>query len=176
MPALTAKAIERLQPTNIRREIADGLVTGLYLVIQPSGAKSWALRYRSEGRTRKLTLGTVLLDRQGDAVPAVGAPMTLAEARKAGPAGFAGRGRRLRSRQGEEDRQGGCQKRRGSRRCSGRPVHRTLRKAAFEVVAAGRKVVPGRDRAEVGLAPGAGHQAARCHRTSRRHRRPGLSG
>ena len=49
MPALTAKAIERLQPTCSRREVADGLVVGLYLVILPSGMKSWALRYRSQG-------------------------------------------------------------------------------------------------------------------------------
>ena len=29
----------------------------LYLVVQPSGAKSWAVRYRSGGRTRKHTIG-----------------------------------------------------------------------------------------------------------------------
>jgi ATP-dependent Clp protease ATP-binding subunit ClpA len=37
---------------------SDGLVPGLYLVVQPSGAKSWAVRYRSAGRARKLTLGS----------------------------------------------------------------------------------------------------------------------
>jgi integrase len=31
---------------------------GLYLVIQPSGAKSWAVRYRHGGATRKHTLGS----------------------------------------------------------------------------------------------------------------------
>ena len=30
---------------------------GLYLVVQPSGAKSWAVRYRHAGSPRKLTLG-----------------------------------------------------------------------------------------------------------------------
>ena len=30
---------------------------GMYLVVQPSGAKSWAVRYRHGGRPRKLTLG-----------------------------------------------------------------------------------------------------------------------
>src|SRR5262245_25637720 len=35
----------------------DGLVRGLYLVVQPSGARSWAIRYRHAGRTRKHTLG-----------------------------------------------------------------------------------------------------------------------
>jgi hypothetical protein len=29
----------------------------LYLVIQPSGAKSWAYRYRLNGKTRKYTIG-----------------------------------------------------------------------------------------------------------------------
>jgi integrase len=32
-------------------------VSGLYLVIQPSGVKSWALRYRHGGKPAKLTLG-----------------------------------------------------------------------------------------------------------------------
>ena len=30
----------------VRTEIADGMVSGLYLVVQPSGVKSWAFRYR----------------------------------------------------------------------------------------------------------------------------------
>ena len=30
---------------------------GLYLVVQPTGARSWAVRYRSSGQTRKHTLG-----------------------------------------------------------------------------------------------------------------------
>ncbi len=30
-----------------RREVPDGLVNGLYLVCQPSGARSWAVRYRT---------------------------------------------------------------------------------------------------------------------------------
>jgi integrase len=40
-----------------RTEVPDGKGLGLYLVIQPSGAVSWALRYRAEGTSRKLTLG-----------------------------------------------------------------------------------------------------------------------
>ena len=48
---LTVKAIARMAVPTTRREIADGLVAGLYLVVQPSGAKSWALRYRLAGRT-----------------------------------------------------------------------------------------------------------------------------
>ena len=40
-----------------RVEVPDGKGRGLYLVIQPSGAASWALRYRAAGAARKLTLG-----------------------------------------------------------------------------------------------------------------------
>jgi integrase len=53
---LTAKAIENLRPGPQRREISDG-GSGLWLVLQPSGAKSWAVRYRFAGRPTKLTLG-----------------------------------------------------------------------------------------------------------------------
>lgn len=57
--ALTVRAIESLKPGASRREVPDGNVPGLYLIVQPSGAKSWAVRYRNvEGRTRKLTLDT----------------------------------------------------------------------------------------------------------------------
>ncbi|WP_068111260.1 tyrosine-type recombinase/integrase [Tropicimonas marinistellae] len=56
--ALTAKAVEAAKPDQEkRREIPDPALSGLYLVVQPSGAKSWALRYRYAGKPRKLTLG-----------------------------------------------------------------------------------------------------------------------
>lgn len=56
--ALTTKAIEKFQPDpERRREVPDGLMPGLYLVVQPSGAKSWAVRYRANGKPAKLTLG-----------------------------------------------------------------------------------------------------------------------
>ncbi len=59
MPAtLTARSVEsaKSQP-NQRLEIPDGTLPGFYLVIQPSGAKSWAVRYRAGDKPRKLTLG-----------------------------------------------------------------------------------------------------------------------
>ncbi len=40
-----------------RREVPDGKVDGLYFVLQPSGAASWAVRYRAAGKPVKLTLG-----------------------------------------------------------------------------------------------------------------------
>jgi integrase len=55
--ALTAKSVEQAKADGGRREIPDGLLGGLYLVVQPSGAKSWAVRYRHAGKPRKLTLG-----------------------------------------------------------------------------------------------------------------------
>lgn len=55
--SLTVKGIENAEATRARQEIPDGLLVGLYLVVQPSGAKSFAVRYRYAGAPRKLTLG-----------------------------------------------------------------------------------------------------------------------
>jgi integrase len=55
--ALTVKRIENAAARPARQEIPDGLLVGLYLVVQPSGAKSFAVRYRYAGQPRKLTLG-----------------------------------------------------------------------------------------------------------------------
>jgi integrase len=54
---LTAKAVETAKPHASRREIPDCRLPGLYLVVQPSGAKGWAVRYRHNGKPRKFTLG-----------------------------------------------------------------------------------------------------------------------
>jgi len=54
---LTDAAARKRKPNPAKRiELHDG--RGLYLVIQPTGAKSWAYRYRVGGKSRKLTLGT----------------------------------------------------------------------------------------------------------------------
>jgi integrase len=53
---LTEEKIRKLQPGLKRREIPDGKVRGLFYILQPSGAASWALRYRHKGKPRKLTL------------------------------------------------------------------------------------------------------------------------
>lgn len=56
--ALTTKAVEAAKPDPARRyEVPDPALTGLYLVVQSSGVKSWALRYRLSGKPAKLTLG-----------------------------------------------------------------------------------------------------------------------
>ncbi|WP_235575924.1 Arm DNA-binding domain-containing protein [Roseovarius tolerans] len=50
--------MEAIKPDpNQRLELPDPALSGLYLVVQPSGAKSWALRYRYAGKPKKLTLG-----------------------------------------------------------------------------------------------------------------------
>ena len=56
---LTAKAIETMKPGSARMEVPDAALPGLYLVVQPSGAKSWAFRHRVGGKPRKLTLGVI---------------------------------------------------------------------------------------------------------------------
>ena len=55
--ALTVQADRERVQRQARQEIPDGLLVGLYLVVQPSGAKSFAVRYRHAGQPRKLTLG-----------------------------------------------------------------------------------------------------------------------
>jgi integrase len=72
----------------IRREIADDKCAGLYLVVQPGGTKSWALRFRSptdkdkdgQRAAKKLTLGP-LASGASKAAPEIGKPLTLSQAR-----------------------------------------------------------------------------------------------
>jgi integrase len=53
---LTTKTIENARTEAVRREIADGACKGLYLLVTPTGHKSWTVRYRHAGKSRKLTL------------------------------------------------------------------------------------------------------------------------
>jgi integrase len=55
---LTDIQIKKLMPSEKRREIPDGRISGLYLLLQPSGARSWAVRYRVGGKPAKFTLGS----------------------------------------------------------------------------------------------------------------------
>jgi integrase len=56
---LTARQVQYMKPDPQRRlEVPAGQPTGLYLVVHPTGNKSWALRYRWKGRPKKLTFET----------------------------------------------------------------------------------------------------------------------
>src|SRR5262245_52734375 len=81
---LTAPAIARLKPlrNGRRREIPDGGCRGLYLVIQSSGIKSFAYRYKRPGGTSaKLTLGRFdASGKESAEEPKIGDPLTLAGA------------------------------------------------------------------------------------------------
>src|SRR5215469_16069153 len=83
MPKLTPVAVLKIRPHKMRREIPDN-GSGLYLIIQPSGAKSWAMRFRSpHGRQQKLTLGPLdLSGRKAQDAPVIGQPLDLLAARR----------------------------------------------------------------------------------------------
>jgi integrase len=53
---LTDRVVQQAKAKDVRVEIPDAVVPGLYLIVQPTGVKSWAVRYRMGDRTRKLTL------------------------------------------------------------------------------------------------------------------------
>jgi len=55
MARLTAVRVANAKPGLKRQEISDN-GSGLFLVVQPSGHKSWAVRFRVNGIPRKLTL------------------------------------------------------------------------------------------------------------------------
>jgi integrase len=55
---LTVRTLTAIKPGKTRQEIRDSYLPGLYFVVQPTGAKSWAIRYRNGRRTRKHTLGS----------------------------------------------------------------------------------------------------------------------
>jgi integrase len=79
---LTVAVIERIKPALQRQEIADSGAKGLYLIVQPSGSKSWAMRFRKpDGNATKLTLGSFNPGKAARGAPVIGGPLTLAEAR-----------------------------------------------------------------------------------------------
>jgi integrase len=80
---LTSLAIYKLKPGPVRREVPDPGTVGLRLVIQPSGHKSWAMRFeRPNGKRTKLTLGPLAEEGMDTSEPTIGVPLSLAGARK----------------------------------------------------------------------------------------------
>jgi integrase len=54
---LTDSQIRGFAPGLVKYEKRDGFSRGLILVIYPSGAKQWSVRYRAHGKQRRLILG-----------------------------------------------------------------------------------------------------------------------
>src|SRR5262249_39322872 len=54
---ITPRFVEAVRPKATRTEYPDAGCPGLYLIVQPSGTRSWALRYLHNGKTGKKTLG-----------------------------------------------------------------------------------------------------------------------
>ena len=54
---LSIKEIEVVKASDKRQEYPDQLIKGLRLVIQHSGVKSFQLRYKYAGQSKRLTLG-----------------------------------------------------------------------------------------------------------------------
>lgn len=81
---LTDRAVLNYKPGAKRRRIRDPLAKSLFLVIEPSGVKSWQMRFRRPtGQIGKLTLGRA--DASGRELkddPEIGQPLTLAAARQ----------------------------------------------------------------------------------------------
>jgi integrase len=85
MTVLTVAAVRKHTARTKRcREIRDSQAPGLYLVVQASGTKSWAMRFRRpDGRPAKLTLGRVDLSENETAdAPQLGGALTLRQARQ----------------------------------------------------------------------------------------------
>lgn len=57
-PKLTKATAASAKPEATRYELKDAVVVGLRLVVQPSGVKSWSVRYTVADRDRRLTIGT----------------------------------------------------------------------------------------------------------------------
>ncbi len=85
--SLTDIAIRNLKPTEGRREVPDPAARGLYVVVQPTGVKTFAVRYRFNGKPQKFTLGRWQSPADANEVksskePRFGDAISLAAARK----------------------------------------------------------------------------------------------
>ena len=80
---LTAAAAAKFRSGPKRRRIRDGGARSLFLIIEPSGHKSWQMRFRTpSGRIGKLTLGPVHTGNETAGPPIIGMPLTLQGARQ----------------------------------------------------------------------------------------------
>ena len=81
-PALTDAAVRKFTAGAKRRRIPDTGMRSLFLIIEPSGRKSFQMRFRTPtGRIGKVTLGPFALGDEIKGEPQIGQPLTLAAAR-----------------------------------------------------------------------------------------------
>ncbi len=59
--ALTDTAIRKIKPTEKSFKITDS--SGLYLLIKPNGSKLWYMKYRIDGKEKKLAFGPTRMSR-----------------------------------------------------------------------------------------------------------------
>ena len=80
---LTAPACDKLRAKATRRVIRDTGSRSLFLIVAPSGAKSWAMRFRRpNGKPAKMTIGHYAGSKiELKDEPEIGQPLTLAAAR-----------------------------------------------------------------------------------------------
>jgi integrase len=81
-PKLTNISIAKKKPKAERYEVQDGGCRNLVLVIQPSGVKSWALRFRFRGDAIRFTLGRYLPEEKASKNPQIGDDLSIADAHK----------------------------------------------------------------------------------------------
>jgi integrase len=80
---LTDAAITKLKKAQFRRRIRDLGSQGLFLIIEPTGRKSWQMRLRRPGgKIGKITLGPVNIGDEITGEPVIGMPLTLRAARR----------------------------------------------------------------------------------------------
>ena len=81
-PALTDAAVRKFTAGAKRRRIPDAGMRSLFLIVEPSGHKSFQMRFRTPtGRIGKVTLGPYAMGDEITAHPEIGQPLTLAAAR-----------------------------------------------------------------------------------------------
>ena len=80
---LTPAAVSKLKKGEVRRRIRDLGSQSLFLIIEPSGRKSWQMRLRRPGgKIGKITLGPVNTSDEISGEPEIGMPLTLRAARQ----------------------------------------------------------------------------------------------
>src|SRR5262245_1244355 len=78
---LTTAAVTKLKAGRDRIEVRDGGTPSLYLVIYPTGQRSFAMKFRRpSGKLARLTLGYFSAEARGD--PVIGGPLSLPMARR----------------------------------------------------------------------------------------------